>query len=98
MGLTSPLVQGLLIVEPGTDHPFFPPLDPAEEKWPSVQTNYAAISRGFGDDTDAAKAILGGNAVRILGLDVSGSSFHEIKNPLNQNLQDLKHKTSLRRT
>jgi len=58
----------------GTDHPFFPPLNPAEEKWPSVETNYTAIANGLGGDSDAARAILGGNAVRILGLDVCQGS------------------------
>lgn len=54
----------------GTDHPFFPPLDSKEEKWPSVTTNYSAISKSFGEDSREAKAILGENAVRILGLEI----------------------------
>ncbi|KAL9618048.1 MAG: hypothetical protein Q9160_007177 [Pyrenula sp. 1 TL-2023] len=54
----------------GTDHPFFPPLDSKAEAWPSVTSNYSGIEKGFGQDSEAAKSILGGNAVRILGLDV----------------------------
>ena len=53
----------------GTDHPFFPALNPTQEKWPSVTSNYAAISTAFGDDSESAKAVLGGNALRILSLD-----------------------------
>jgi aminocarboxymuconate-semialdehyde decarboxylase len=53
----------------GTDHPFFPPLDGAP-LWESVQTNYTAVSDLMGDSSDETKAVLGGNAVRILKLDV----------------------------
>ncbi|KAL9106149.1 MAG: hypothetical protein Q9227_008797 [Pyrenula ochraceoflavens] len=53
----------------GTDHPFFPALDQSREQWPSVTTNYTAINKACGQDTEAANSILGGNAVRILGLD-----------------------------
>jgi hypothetical protein len=56
-------------VDLGTDHPFFPPLDGRDEKWLSVSLNCDAISATFGEDTDAAKAILGGNAVKILNLE-----------------------------
>lgn len=52
----------------GTDHPFFPPLDGKEEEWPSVTTNYKAIHATFDKDGDAAAAVLGGNAARILDL------------------------------
>ncbi|KAL1855975.1 hypothetical protein Plec18170_003842 [Paecilomyces lecythidis] len=53
----------------GTDHPFFPPLDGKEEEpWLSVTTNYKAINTTLADDTDSIKAVLGGNAVRILDL------------------------------
>jgi aminocarboxymuconate-semialdehyde decarboxylase len=48
----------------GTDHPFFPPLEKEEEKWPSVETNYEAI-RATG-----ARAALGGNAMRVLNLSI----------------------------
>lgn len=51
----------------GTDHPFFPPLNENEGKWLSVESNRAAISGAGGD---AVEAILGGNAVRVLGLDI----------------------------
>lgn len=55
----------------GTDHPFFPPLDPEAKAWPSVTSNYNSISKGFGEASEAAaRAILGGNAVRILDLDI----------------------------
>lgn len=64
----------------GTDHPFFPPLprggdtevreEPQEEagegRWLSVTTNYKAIADAF--EGDAANEILGGNAIRLLGL------------------------------
>ncbi|KAJ9203955.1 hypothetical protein DTO164E3_2309 [Paecilomyces variotii] len=53
----------------GTDHPFFPPLDGKEEEpWLSVTTNYKAIDATLAGDTDSIKAVLGGNAVRILDL------------------------------
>ncbi|KAK8209578.1 uracil-5-carboxylate decarboxylase [Phyllosticta capitalensis] len=53
----------------GTDHPFFPPLDEDETEWLSVKSNYAAIKSAFDGNESAAKAVLGGNAVRILKLD-----------------------------
>ncbi|RJE19994.1 decarboxylase [Aspergillus sclerotialis] len=53
----------------GTDHPFFPPLgDKKDGEWPSVTTNYKAIKEMFDGDTQAAHAVLGGNAARILKL------------------------------
>lgn len=66
----------------GTDHPFFPPLEGAEDEeeekgasegegekqWPSVTTNYAAIKNAFPGDQANVDAVLGGNAVRILRL------------------------------
>jgi predicted TIM-barrel fold metal-dependent hydrolase len=55
----------------GTDHPFFPPLKERSDKWPSVGTNYAAIQSIFGEGQETARGILGGNAVRILGLDTA---------------------------
>ncbi|KAJ5152297.1 2-amino-3-carboxymuconate-6-semialdehyde decarboxylase [Penicillium capsulatum] len=58
----------------GTDHPFFPPLSKDEEKWPSVMTNYKAISDSCGDDAPTAASILGGNAIRILKLRLAGRS------------------------
>lgn len=51
----------------GTDHPFFPPLNDRDGKWMSVESNREAIDGAAGG---AVEAILGGNAVRILGLDV----------------------------
>ncbi|KAJ5279487.1 2-amino-3-carboxymuconate-6-semialdehyde decarboxylase [Penicillium angulare] len=53
----------------GTDHPFFPPLHDEDEKWPSVTTNYHAISSCFGEkDSESIGMVLGGNANRILKL------------------------------
>ncbi|KAK6521129.1 hypothetical protein TWF506_001360 [Arthrobotrys conoides] len=57
----------------GTDHPFFPPLEPAEgeeqeQKWLSVTTNYKAIREAFGPEKEQAEAVLGGNAIRLLRL------------------------------
>jgi predicted TIM-barrel fold metal-dependent hydrolase len=52
----------------GTDHPFFPPLGDEGGKWLSVETNYAGIKGALGSETAGAKAALGGNAVRVLGL------------------------------
>ena len=51
----------------GTDHPFFPPLKEKEGKWPSVETNYAAIAGALGEH-EKVDAILGGNAIRVLDL------------------------------
>jgi len=53
----------------GTDHPFFPPLKDPEARWESVDTNLKAIENAFGDG-DVAREVLGGNAVRLLGLEV----------------------------
>ena len=55
----------------GTDHPFFPPLGEGEEEWASVRTNMDAVTGGEGGrgDESGSKLILGGNAVRLLGLD-----------------------------
>ncbi|OJD21118.1 hypothetical protein ACJ73_07544 [Blastomyces percursus] len=53
----------------GADRPFFPPLDGKDEQWFSVVTNRRAIDGAFGAEPDAANAILGGNAVRILNLE-----------------------------
>ena len=54
----------------GTDHPFFPPLAETSHKWSSVSTNYAAIQGAFGENKGSARDILGGNAVRVLGLKI----------------------------
>ena len=54
----------------GIDHPFFPPLK-GEEKWGSVESNLKAIEGVFGDDEEEGKRkVLGGNAVRVLGLEL----------------------------
>lgn len=52
----------------GTDHPFFPPLGEGTDEWPSVGTNYMAIQEANAKDGEIAKNILGGNAVKVLGL------------------------------
>ena len=55
----------------GTDHPFFPPLGDEEgTKWLSVESNKGVIGDSFPGDEEAQKKILGGNAVRVLGLDL----------------------------
>jgi aminocarboxymuconate-semialdehyde decarboxylase len=51
----------------GTDHPFFPPLDEKESKWMSVESNSLAIRKGMGEVAEA-NAILGNNAKEILRL------------------------------
>lgn len=54
----------------GTDHPFFPPLEQDQKEWHSVNANYSAISTTFKDDKLAAEGVLGGNAARILKLNI----------------------------
>jgi predicted TIM-barrel fold metal-dependent hydrolase len=56
----------------GTDHPFFPPLlgHQSGGKWLSVESNKAAIDGCLPQDEEARRKILGGNAVRVLGLDL----------------------------
>ena len=51
----------------GTDHPFFPPLEEGEQKWKSVFTNLDAV-KGAKDGAGTG-AILGKNAVELLGLE-----------------------------
>ncbi|KAF7930546.1 uncharacterized protein EAE98_004946 [Botrytis deweyae] len=64
----------------GTDAPFFPPLDEEEEgkgeepkQWLSVSMNKDAISSACGAGSEEEKAILGGNAIRLFGLDLDAS-------------------------
>jgi predicted TIM-barrel fold metal-dependent hydrolase len=53
----------------GTDHPFFPPLTSDEEgQWESVTLNAEAVDKAVGQGSEAAKGIMGGNAVRVLRL------------------------------
>ena len=54
----------------GTDHPFFPPLDEGAKEWVSVRTNITAIEGALGKDENAVAAVLGGNAVNLLKLDL----------------------------
>ncbi|KAL7791037.1 hypothetical protein V8C37DRAFT_383299 [Trichoderma ceciliae] len=54
----------------GTDHPFFPPLATDEQgEWESVSLNADAVAKAVGEESGEAKAIMGGNAISILGLD-----------------------------
>ncbi|KAI0431471.1 2-amino-3-carboxymuconate-6-semialdehyde decarboxylase [Xylaria sp. FL1042] len=53
----------------GTDHPFFPPLNSDEQgEWESMTWNKEAVSKALGADSEAAKAVMGGNAVKVLKL------------------------------
>lgn len=52
----------------GTDHPFFPPLDDGAEEWLSVRTNVEAVEGALAGDEETIGMVLGGNAVRLLGL------------------------------
>lgn len=54
----------------GTDHPFFPPLGEEGGKWLSVESNKSVINGALSQDDKAIKNILGGNAVRVLGLEL----------------------------
>jgi aminocarboxymuconate-semialdehyde decarboxylase len=54
----------------GTDHPFFPPLEEGEKEWLSVRTNERAVEGAFGGEEEGVSAVMGGNAVRVLKLDV----------------------------
>lgn len=58
----------------GTDHPFFPPLEEGAEEWMSVGTNVDAVKEAFGDDEQGVAKVLGGNAIKLLGLDVATDS------------------------
>ncbi|KAG6019053.1 hypothetical protein E4U41_003431 [Claviceps citrina] len=54
----------------GTDHPFFPPITTDEQgQWESVSLNAEAVARAVGQGSAEAKAIMGGNAMRILRLE-----------------------------
>ena len=53
----------------GTDHPFFPPLEKADQ-WPSVNSNVQAVREALDEDDEATSAVLGGNAIRLLNLAV----------------------------
>ncbi|SMQ47606.1 unnamed protein product [Zymoseptoria tritici ST99CH_3D7] len=55
----------------GTDHPFFPPLeeDDHDREWPSVTSNLAAMINTFGEDEAGGIDLMGGNALRVLGIE-----------------------------
>ena len=53
----------------GTDHPFFPPLKEPLGRWESVDTNLKAVAGAVWSER-VTRGILGGNAVRVLGLEV----------------------------
>lgn len=54
----------------GTDHPFFPPLKEKDGRWASVDSNLAAIAGVAGAEEEVARKILGGNALRVLGIEI----------------------------
>ena len=53
----------------GTDHPFFPPLEDGDKEWLSVTLNAKAVRTVTSKDSAKSDAIMGGNAIRILGLE-----------------------------
>jgi aminocarboxymuconate-semialdehyde decarboxylase len=53
----------------GTDHPFFPPLEEGGKEWLSVRTNEKAIKGTFEGSDETVRAVMGGNAVRVLKLE-----------------------------
>lgn len=55
----------------GTDHPFFPPLKGGEGvRWASVDGNLEAIDGVEGVKGEVVRKILGGNAARVLGIEI----------------------------
>ncbi|KAI1854866.1 hypothetical protein JX265_002505 [Neoarthrinium moseri] len=53
----------------GTDHPFFPPLTSDEQgEWESMTWNKTAVEKALGEGSEGTKAVMGGNAVKILRL------------------------------
>ena len=54
----------------GTDHPFFPPLGEEQQEWTSVRTNIDAVNTALQKDDEGIERVLGGNAVRMLGLNL----------------------------
>lgn len=54
----------------GTDHPFFPPVGGEDEdgEWESVGLNVEAVREGMQTD-EQVKAVMGGNAIRVLRLE-----------------------------
>lgn len=51
----------------GTDHPFFAPLKKDTKLWPAMTLNQDAVKSVF-EDGEGYDMIMGGNAVRVLGL------------------------------
>ncbi|GAB7363995.1 hypothetical protein MBLNU230_g4555t1 [Neophaeotheca triangularis] len=64
-------VSGVERVMFGTDHPFFPPLG-GEEVWESVRSNEEAVEKAFGGDPEARDKVMGGNALRVFGIEWEG--------------------------
>ena len=74
----------------GTDHPFFPPVGEGEGEgeWLSVRMNVEAVEGVFGGDREGAEGVLGGNAVRFLGLDLGGSAGERKKEEDGEKSED----------
>ncbi|MCJ1415651.1 hypothetical protein MMC32_001983 [Xylographa parallela] len=74
----------------GTDHPFFPPVGEGEGEgeWLSVRMNVEAVEGVFGGDREGAEGVLGGNAVRLLGLDLGGSAGERKKEEDGEKSED----------
>ncbi|KAI0480138.1 hypothetical protein GGR56DRAFT_255233 [Xylariaceae sp. FL0804] len=59
----------------GTDHPFFPPLESDEQgEWESMRWNETAVKKALGDGSEAARKVMGGNAVEVLRLYEDGEA------------------------
>jgi aminocarboxymuconate-semialdehyde decarboxylase len=52
----------------GTDHPFFPPLDAAAKKRPSMMVVRDAVAEAYGGEREVYGRIMGGNAVSAFNL------------------------------
>ncbi|KAI5862293.1 uracil-5-carboxylate decarboxylase [Durotheca rogersii] len=60
----------------GTDHPFFPPVGAGEDAeqgvWESAAANAKAVAAALGEGSAEARAVMGGNAIRVLRLHEEG--------------------------
>ncbi|KAH9903651.1 uracil-5-carboxylate decarboxylase [Xylariomycetidae sp. FL2044] len=53
----------------GTDHPFFPPLHTDEQgEWESMTWNRDTVAKALGEGSEAARKVMGANAVEVLRL------------------------------